>query len=203
MEDAMNRFMYILAGVGIAFYATAALAQLPSNPWKVQPNDGYFGNDVQQQGPATPPSAPVYENNSSNGEILPVDPWARARDKTNTKTWRGSGQHGRLNYVGEATTYGTAMGQEMIAPEVNRHNMLVMTQHLRDLGYKIPEGYDQKIKDMPKAYGRELRDAYNGLGHQNNPFDTMFSGFLDMVEDGTGLDMENILFNSLDILGTD
>ena len=147
--------------------------------------------------------APVYENTAHGSEILPVDPWARARDKSGVKTWRGSGQHGKLNYIGEATTYGTAMGQEMIAPEVNRHNMLVMTQHLRDLGYDIPADYDEKIKNLPQSYAKHLREAYDGLGHQNNPFDTMFSGFIDVVEDQTGLDMENILFNSIDLLSTD
>ena len=74
---------------------------------------------------------------------------------------------------------------------------------MRNLGYKIPASYDQGIKDLPKNYAKQLREAYDGLGHQNNPFDTMFSGFIDVVEDGTGLDMENILFNSIDILSTD
>lgn len=196
----MKKSTIFLAGLGCFLMASTAWAQLPSNPWKPHPNDGYMGDNVADTDIT---NAPVYKDTANGGEILPVDPWARARDKSGTKTWRGSGQHGKLNYVGEATTYGNAMGQEMIAPEVNRHNMLVMTQHLRDLGYKIPAGYDQKIKDMPQAYAKHLREAYDGLGHQNNPFDTMFSGFLDVVEDGTGLDMENILFNSIDILSTD
>ena len=38
------------------------------------------------------------------------------------------------------------------------------------------------------------------LTKQGNPFDTMFSGFLDVVEDQSGLDMENILFNSFDLM---
>ena len=200
----MKNLLAAFTGLGLLCMAGAAAAQLPANPWAPHPNDGYFGDNVIQQGPAVAPNAPMYENNSSGGEIMPVDPWARARDKTNTQTWRGSGRHDRdLNYVGEATTYGTAMGQEMIAPEVNRHNMLVMTQHLRDLGYKIPAGYDQKIKDMPQAYAKQLREAYDSIGHGNNPFDTMFSGFLDVVEDQSGLDMENILFNSIDLMSTD
>ena len=190
----------LLSGVAIIFTATVAVAQLPANPWKINPNDGYKGDNVANTNVT---EAPVYNNTANGGEILPVDPWARARDKSGVKTWRGSGQHGKLNYIGEATTYGTAYGQEMIAPEVNRHNMLVATQHLRDLGYKIPAGYDEKIKNMPKAYYKYLREAYEGLGHQNNPFDTMFSGMLDIVEDQSGLDMENILFNSIDILATD
>ena len=116
----MKNLLAAFTGLGLLCLAGAAAAQLPANPWAPHPNDGYFGDNVIQQGPAVAPNAPMYENNSSGGEIMPVDPWARARDKTNTQTWRGSGRHDRdLNYVGEATTYGTAMGQEMIAPEVN------------------------------------------------------------------------------------
>lgn len=115
-------------------------------------------------------------------------------------SWRGSGKYGNLNYTGSVTTYGTAYGQEMLAPEVNSHNMKVMLQHLRNLGYKIPESYDTKFQDFLSDYASDLKDAYNGLGHQNNPFDTMFSGFLDVVEDQTELDMENILFNSIDLI---
>lgn len=196
----MKKFAYLLAGASCLLTAVSAFAQLPSNPWEIKPNEGYMGDNVADTDVT---HAPVYDNTANGGEILPVDPWARARDKSGIKTWRGSGQHGKLNYIGEATTYGNAMGQEMIAPEVNRHNMLVATQHLRNLGYKIPASYDQGIKDLPKNYAKQLREAYDGLGHQNNPFDTMFSGFIDVVEDGTGLDMENILFNSIDILSTD
>ncbi len=191
---------YLWSLAGVLLLTTAAMAQLPANPWDIRPNDGYKGDNAANTDIT---QAPVYDNTANGGDILPVDPWARARDKSGIKTWRGSGQHGKLNYIGEATTFGEAQGQEMIAPEVNRHNMLVATQHLRDLGYKIPKSYDQKIKDMPQAYAAYLRKAYNGLGHQDNPFDTMFSGLLDVVEDQSGLDMENILFNSIDILSTD
>lgn len=117
--------------------------------------------------------------------------------------WRGSGSFGKLNYTGEVTTYGTAYGQEMLAPEVNNHNIGVMLQHLRDLGYKIPESYDNKFQNFTQDYADELHRAYDGLGHQNNPFDTMFSGFLDVVEDQSGLDMENLLFNSIDLISRD
>ena len=196
----MKTQTYLWSAAAVLLVTTAAMAQLPANPWDINPNDGYMGNNVANTDVT---QAPVYQDTANGGEILPVDPWARARDKSGIKTWRGSGQHGKLNYIGEATTYGDAYGQEMIAPEVNRHNMLVATQHLRDLGYKIPESYDENIKNMPQAYARHLREAYNGLGHQGNPFDTMFSGLLDVVEDQSGLDMENILFNSIDILSTD
>lgn len=123
--------------------------------------------------------------------------------QNNGTSWRGSGQFGKLNYTGEVTTYGDAVGQEMLAPEVNQHNIKVMLDHLRSLGYKIPESYNDKFSNFLSDYRAELEQAYNGLGHQNNPFDTMFSGFLDVVEDGTGLDMENLLFNSFDLMSRD
>ncbi|MBE6447834.1 MAG: hypothetical protein E7018_00845 [Alphaproteobacteria bacterium] len=196
----MKKSAFVWTSAAVLLMTANAVAQLPANPWDISPNDGYMGDNVANTDVT---QAPVYQNTANGGDILPVDPWARARDKSGIKTWRGSGHHGKLNYIGEATTFGDAMGQEMIAPEVNRHNMLVATQHLRNLGYKIPQSYDQKIMDLPQNYARRLRDAYNGLGHQNNPFDTMFSGMIDIVEDQSGLDMENVLFNSIDILSTD
>ena len=54
--------------------------------------------------------------------------------------------------------------------------------------------------DFLSNYKTELQNAYNGVGHQNNPFDTMFSGLLDVFENGTGLDIENLLFNSINLL---
>ena len=113
----MKKFAYLLAGASCLLTAASAFAQLPSNPWEIKPNEGYMGDNVADTDVT---HAPVYDNTANGGEILPVDPWARARDKSGIKTWRGSGQHGKLNYIGEATTYGNAMGQEMIAPEVNR-----------------------------------------------------------------------------------
>ncbi len=167
-----------------------------SGDFNLTPNDGYMGDNVASTDLT---KAPAY----ANSDILPVDPWARARDRSGIKTWRGSGQHGKLNYIGEATTYGENYGQEMIAPEVNRHNMIVLTQHLRNLGYKIPESYDQNIRDLPQNYARQLRAAYNSIGHGNNPFDTVFAGFLDSFEEASGLDVENLLFNSIDLLSID
>lgn len=206
MEAVMKKSLFTLA-LAICFaFASAAFAQLPANPWQAQPpkpNDGYFGDNVADKSPDLAPNAPVYGNGATGGDILPVDPWARARDRTNTKTWRGSGKHGELNYVGEATTYGDAQGQEMIAPEVNRHNMLVATEHLRKMGYKIPKSYDEKIKNMPQAYAEKLREAYSDVFQLNDPLGKSFSQMMTDVENGTGLDFQNLLFNSIDILSTD
>lgn len=141
--------------------------------------------------------------NSSQGSASVSDSKGAKATASKGNSWRGSGNFGNLNYTGDVTTYGTAYGQEMLAPEVNNHNMKVMLEHLRDLGYKIPETYDDKFANFTQDYARDLRRAYDGLGHQNNPFDTMFSGFLDVVEDQSGLDMENLLFNSIDLISKD
>ena len=118
MEAVMKKYFYILAAIGCLSLAATANAQLPANPWSPNPNDGYFGDNLPEKGPDTSPNAPAYENGPTNGDILPVDPWARARDRSGIVTWRGSGQHGKLNYVGEATTYTDAQGLVMIGPVV-------------------------------------------------------------------------------------
>lgn len=199
----MKHAIGIFAFLGIILMAGSAAAQLPSNPWAPHPNDGYFGDNVANTDQT---QAPVYNNTSNGGEILPVDPWARARDKSGIKTWRGSGQHGKLNYIGEGTTYTDAKGQEMIAPEVNRHNMNVALEHLRKMGYKIPESYDEGIKNMPKNYAKKLRQAYDNLLQadvKDDPLGGIANGMMEGFERGTGLDIENLLFNSIDILSTD
>ena len=123
--------------------------------------------------------------------------------KNNGTSWRGSGQFGKLDYTGEVTTYGTAYGQEMLAPEVNAHNIKVMLDHLRNLGYKIPESYDTAYTNFLSDYKAQLKTEYDSLGTKNTPFDTMFSGILDVVEEGTGLDLENLLMNSFDLMSRD
>lgn len=198
----MKKYICIIALSGFMLNASAALAQLPSNPWAPNPNDGYFGDNVANTDVT---QAPIYDNTANGGEILPVDPWARARDRSGIKTWRGSGQHGKLNYIGEATTYTTAMGQEMIAPEVNRHNMIVMLEHLRNMGYQIPDSYDEKIKAMPSEYKatlqRSLDDVTDNAG--DDPLSLMFTNVYSIMENYTGLDFNNMLMNTMDILGTD
>lgn len=203
----MVKFSKTFAVFGLLLWAGVTYAQLPANPWTVQPpkpNDGYMGDSIgngTNGGDIT--NAPVYQNNASNGEILPVDPWARARDRSGVRTWRGSGQHGKLNYIGEATTYTDAHGQEMIAPEVNRHNMIVMLEHLRKMGYKIPDSYDRNIKNMPEEYSGYLKQSISDVNAGTDPFSRSFVGMLTSVENATGLDFNNILFNSMRILGTD
>ncbi len=199
----MNKYFSLLAFLGCLSFAAISHAQLPANPWAPKPNDGYFENVANNTANNDVPTIPEYSEGQTNGEVLPVDPWARARDRSGVKTWRGSAQHGKLNYVGEATSWGDANGQELLAPEVNRHNMLVLTDYLRKMGYKIPESYDENIKNMPQNYKRILQESYDDVYTANDPLSVSFSKIMDGIELGTGLDMENILFNTMDILSTD
>ena len=205
----MVKFYCVFAVLGMLIHSGSSFAQLPANPWVPQapsPNDGYFGEDIgnsTQGGDVV--TAPSYAQGPTDGNILPVDPWARARDRSGVRTWRGSGQHGKLNYIGEATTYTTASGQEMIAPEVNRHNMIVMLDHLRNMGYKIPESYNEKIKAMPSEYKDTLQRSMTNLtdNSSHDPLSMMFSNMYNIFEDYSGLDLNNILMNTMDILSTD
>ncbi|MBE6451367.1 MAG: hypothetical protein E7016_05325 [Alphaproteobacteria bacterium] len=199
----------LYAVFGILLCASTSFAQLPANPWVPQapsPNDGYFGEDIgnSTQG-SDVVNAPIYNQGPTGGDILPVDPWARARDRSGVRTWRGSGQHGKLNYIGEATTYTTASGQEMIAPEVNRHNMIVMLDHLRNMGYMIPESYNDKIKTMPIEYKETLTQAMSDVTDNSgdDPLSLMFTNVYNIFQDYSGLDFNNILMNTMDILSTD
>ncbi len=188
----MTRYISTFALLGCLCLSTTAMAQLPENPWAPSPNDGYFQNVAANGG-----------TGGNTAEILPVDPWAKARDTSGVETWRGSGQHGKLNYIGEATSWDDATGQELLMPEVNRHNMLVFTEHLRKMGYKIPDSYDQNIKDMPKNYKKRLETSFRDLESASDPLSEGFKLIMNSFEDGTGLDINNMVFTTMDILGTD
>jgi len=198
----MNKYIATAVFLGCFGLIAAAQAQLSDNPW-VHPNEGYFENVARQETPDNT-VAPAYSENSSEGEILPVDPWARTRDTSGVQTWRGSAQHGKLNYIGEATSWNGTNGTEQeLMPEVNRHNMLVFTEHLRKMGYKIPDSYDQNIKNMPQNYKRRLEQSFSDLQQSNDPLSESFKMLMNSFEDGTGLDINNIVFNTMNLLGTD
>ena len=228
----MNKYMTTALLLGCFTFTGTALAQLSDNPW-LEPNEEYsndtsepaasedtqvsYGADVGDASPTgdvnedysgdvSEPSVVVSAsgNSGDSSGILPVDPWAKTRDTSGVKTWRGSGQHGKLDYIGEATSWdgeGTA-GQELM-PEVNRHNIAVFTDHLRKMGYKIPDSFDQNIQDMPQNYKRRLEESISDLNTAKDPLSQSFKLLMNSFEDGTGLDLNNILFNTMDILGTD
>lgn len=215
--------------VGLTFFTSSVLAQLPANPWQTS-SSGVAHIKREVSAPArsvetikyapvnADKEAPVYkpaieavaQTAKTSPAVVEVPKVAKTTayvtdNATNangakSQSWIGSGNYGKLNYTGAANTYGTAYGQEMIAPEVNAGNIKIMIQHLRSLGYKIPDSYDNKFQTFLQDYASELDVAYRGVGRQNNPIDSMFSGFLDVFEQGTGLDVENLLFNSIGLI---
>ena len=201
----MCRFSKIFIFAFMMTLPQIASAQLPANPWVPQPpspNDGYFGDNIADAAGSDIKDAPIYSGNSHGGEILAVDPWARARDRSGVRTWRGSGQHGKLNYIGEGTTFNTG-DHEYLAPEVNRHNMVVMLDHLRNMGYQIPQSYNEKVQNLPFKYRQKLQESIIDVNNAEDPLSNVFVGLINTIENSTGLSLDNILFNTVDILGTD
>ena len=108
-------------------------------------------------------------------------------------------------FVGENTTWTKAQGQKAIAPEVNIANMLIMTDHLRKLGYKIPPEFDDFIRKSPENLRKKimgaLQDIRDSSNNKNNIVEYSFARVLAVVEKQTGFDLTNIFdttFNLLD-----
>ena len=104
------------------------------------------------------------------------------------------------DFVGENTTWNTAMGQKEIAPDVNITNMLLMTQHLRNMGYQIPDGLDNLINTAPQKLRNEIAEAMYQLKNSSHPIATMERGLEEIFEKNTGLSLENLIMNSLRII---
>lgn len=139
---------------------------------------------------------------------LPADPWANQSPLADKQQigYLSYAQRNTLineplpNFVGQNTTWGKAMGQEMIAPDVNITNMLLMTQHLRKLGYQIPEGLDQIINTAPARLRRDIMNSLIELQRSDNPVAVASMGYAKLFEKHTGFSIENLITNSLRIL---
>ena len=103
-------------------------------------------------------------------------------------------------FVGENTTWNTAMGQKEIAPDVNITNMLLMTQHLRNMGYQIPDGLDNLINTAPEKLRREISIAMNQVKSSSHPFAIAERNLEQIFEKNTGLSLTNLIGNSLRII---
>ena len=145
---------------------------------------------------------------------LPTDPWAQKTAQQqkkldqvkakSRKTVNFKGQNPNNvplpKYVGETTTWNTAMGQREIAPDVNITNMLLMTQHLRNVGYQIPTGLDQVISNAPANLRRKIMGALNYLKSSNHPVAVGAEGMSDIFEKYTGFSIPNLIENSIRII---
>ena len=132
---------------------------------------------------------------------LPADPWANKSPVEDKKTSNINTLNQELpDFVGENTTWNTAMGQKEIAPDANITNMLLMTQHLRDMGYQIPDGLDNLINTAPQKLRNEIATAMYQLKNSDHPFATIEMGLAEIFEKNTGLSLENLIMNSLRII---
>ncbi len=104
------------------------------------------------------------------------------------------------DFVGSNSTWNTAMGQKMIAPDVNITNMLLMTQHLRNMGYQIPDGIDNLINTAPEKLRRQIMASMIYLKQSNHPVATASNAYAEIFEKYTGLSIENLIENSLRII---
>lgn len=203
-QDKTNSRLAATLSLAVVLTASFARAQsLPTDPWAAaqeqqqqvqqqpQYQQSYYGNvqtgaantgvvHVQQVGPVvygSQPYQPTYAGGSNNI-------W-------NTKM---------PEFTGELTTWSTDYGQRATAPEVNMHNMLSITQHLRNMGYKIPTSFESKVKNAPAAVRNRIFKAMNELKKQNDPFSNGAKIALKQFEKETGLDYENLVGNSLNLI---
>ena len=134
---------------------------------------------------------------------LEADPWATkspVQDKRSQQAAPNTLTVPQPDYVGDNTTWNTAMGQKEIAPDVNITNMLLMTQHLRNMGYQIPDGLDDLINTAPAKLRNEIYASMYQLKHSKHPVAQMEGGLSDIFEKNTGLSLENLIMNSLRII---
>ncbi len=168
----------------VSFSVTAS--DLPADPWATR--------------------SPVEDRMYNTSEILNV------REGTAVRVRQGIGDSAgeldsykidRTQYTGEATTFGKAYGQEMIAPEVNKANILLMTEHLRKVGYGIPKEYDSYITNAPAWYQRQYMEALKELesaGGSKSPILKMPHDFKAFIESKTGLSLENFVDTSFKVI---
>lgn len=142
---------------------------------------------------------------------LPANPWAvQNQYPVAVSTQNNNPQNVPLRdtplpqFVGQNTTYNTAMGQEMIAPEINKTNMLLMTDHLRKLGYIVPDSLDEAIRTAPEktrlALVQSTRWIQKGGDSNSSPILEAIGKISRDLENNYGFSFENILDNSMRIL---
>ena len=134
---------------------------------------------------------------------LVADPWMEKTPtvkKIESKVSQNTLDRDLPDFVGENTTWNTAMGQDEIAPDVNITNMLLMTQHLRDMGYQIPEGLDTLIDTAPQKLRREIMNSMIMLKNSSHPVANISTSLESIFEKNTGLSLENLIMNSLRII---
>ncbi len=168
----------------LSLFSVPVMAQLPSNPWTTR--------------------SPVQDR--LNNSIVTTRESEAVRVRQGIGDSPGERDHykiDRTQFTGEATTWGEAYGQEMIAPEVNTSNILLMTNHLRKVGYQIPAEYDDYIKQAPGWYKEKYMAALQELSSsslEKDPVTGIANNFKKIIEEKTGLSLENFVNTSFNVI---
>ncbi|MGD9638475.1 MAG: hypothetical protein AB7U85_05395 [Alphaproteobacteria bacterium] len=187
MNSSLIKTSYTLAFAASLMVSASAIADsLPVNPWATQQ-----AVTVQEQSTVTTKSG------------LPSDPWRGSGNSINGVNSNTDARitNYRPQYTGQSTTWNTAMGQDAIAPEVNINNMLVMTNHLRSLGYNIPPSFDNFIKTAPAKLRKKIMKALKEVKKGgSDPLSNVLATVIQDAEDSSGMTTENILGTSLNLI---
>lgn len=167
----MKKYILLLFGALLSINMTA-FAQLAANPWE----NKTAAQDKAEQA--------IYKSNPSLPGNETLDTW----------------QPPELGYAGDKTIWTTDRGQDKIAPDANITNVLLMTQHLRNMGYKIPDGLDKVITTSPAWVRYQIIESMKMLQSSNNPVATASNGFAKIFESRTGLSLDNLIMNSIRII---
>ncbi|MBR5129955.1 MAG: hypothetical protein IKV03_01875 [Alphaproteobacteria bacterium] len=141
---------------------------------------------------------------------LAANPWANQSPRNETNAVLSANQNATENswnieqpkYVGDKTTWAQPKGQKETAPDVNITNILLMSQHLRNMGYQIPEGLDNAINTAPAWLKKEIWASMKQLHSSPHPVAITSVGFAEIFENRTGFSIENLIGNSLRLIDT-
>lgn len=187
-------FTFILA-VAATFSVNCAAGTLARNPWAQ--------TVVTQEGFSAVRSVTAANQNTQQGVIYvrvdqgsqPIQAFYEGGDQN---IWNTP----MPEFTGRLTTWGDNYGQIPNAPEVNMHNILSITQHLRRMGYKIPDSLEARIKAAPAATKRKVMGALSQVRRSNNVTSKVANFAMDSFESETGLSVDNLLGNSLDLISS-
>ncbi len=165
---------YLLCFSILAFIPTLSFAQLAADPWA--------NRSAVQDTSARPETAPALQENQG----LTDNSWNIEQPA----------------YIGDKTTWAQPKGQKETAPDVNITNILLMSQHLRNMGYQIPEGLDKVVNTAPRWLKNEIWASMQYLQSSSNPVALASVGFAEIFESRTGFSIENLIGNSLRLIDT-
>lgn len=208
MKSTENKISRYLTAAVVLLAAPAAYAQaLPSDPWAAQEQQvqqQQYQQPVQQQS-ASPTIADI-QTGATTATVVQVQqvgpviygsqPYQPTYEGGDSNIWNTK----MPEFTGEMTTWGDDYGQRVRAPEVNMHNILSITQHLRNMGYQIPDSFEAKVKAAPEGVRKRINKALVDLKRNDDPF-SKSAQFVKMhFENETGMTFENLIGNSLDLI---